>query len=289
MKKNLFFLSMAFLFASSASSFDWPQSTVVQSDQFYSYFGQNRGETISNSLIFSDPSEVKAAEDGFVSIIIGDYQDENDFFPSTLGNAFIINHNDGLLTVYGNIDQSSVKKDFSEFAEIEKGTIIGLSGNTAWQQGHSSLEFQVIDIKNNTAINPRLLMPRVGKELPLYFQEVYLYNKKGNRFKLGPQNVIPAGSYKVYKKRQQIAVPYSTSIFINGTLVDKISYELLRQEDNLICVTGNKNYTKQLLYPDEDLMLLGELTLTPGKSSLQLTLTDILGKEAPAIYILSVY
>lgn len=288
MKKN----SLALLFALCSTlifGFDWPQSTIIQSDQFYSYFGQNRGDTISNSLIFSDPSEVKACEHGYLTVVINDILDENDFFPSALGNAFIISHTDGLLTVYGNIDSSTVQKETLKLKEIEKDTIIGTSGNSAWQQGHSSLEFQVIDTKNNTAINPRLLMPRVGKELPLYYQEVYLVGKNGNKYKLSAQNYIPAGTYKIYKKRQQIAVPYSTSVFVNGTLVDKISFDLLRQQENLICVAGNKNYPKGVLYPDNDLMLLGEATLTLGKSSLQLQLTDILGKEFPAIYIISVY
>lgn len=285
-----FIISACILLISSiAFSFDWPQEKVVQSDQFYSYFGQLRGETISNSLIFSEISDVKAADDGYLTVIISEYSDHTDFFPSTLGNAVILSHTDNLLTVYGNIDSESILKEAFNENSIKCGETFGTSGNSAWQQGHSSLEFQVIDTKNNTSINPRLLMPRVGKELPLYYNEIYLQGKNGRQYNVMNQNILPSGIYKVYKKRQAVAVPYRTRVAINGTVVDQISYDLLRQDDNQICVSGRKNYSKSILYPNNDLQLLGEATLTPGKNALQLTITDILGKEVNATYLLTIH
>lgn len=285
-----FIISACILLISSiAFSFDWPQEKVVQSDQFYSYFGQLRGETISNSLIFSEISDVKAADDGYLTVIINEYSDHTDFFPSTLGNAVILSHTDNLLTVYGNIDSESILKEAFNENSIKCGETFGTSGNSAWQQGHSSLEFQVIDTKNNTSINPRLLMPRVGKELPLFYNEIYLQGKNGRQYNVMNQNILPSGIYKVYKKRQAVAVPYRTRVAINGTVVDQISYDLLRQDDNQICVSGRKNYSKSILYPNNDLQLLGEATLTPGKNALQLTITDILGKEVNATYLLTIH
>lgn len=285
-----FIISACILLISSiAFSFDWPQEKVVQSDQFYSYFGQLRGETISNSLIFSEISDIKAADDGYLTVIISEYSDHTDFFPSTLGNAVILSHTDNLLTVYGNIDSESILKEAFNENSIKCGETFGTSGNSAWQQGHSSLEFQVIDTKNNTSINPRLLMPRVGKELPLYYNEIYLQGKNGRQYNVMNQNILPSGIYKVYKKRQAVAVPYRTRVAINGTVVDQISYDLLRQDDNQICVSGRKNYSKSILYPNNDLQLLGEATLTPGKNALQLTITDILGKEVNATYLLTIH
>ena len=289
MKKITAFIFITFAIF-SAHSFDWPQEEVIQSDQFYSYFGQLRGDTISNSLIFSEPSEIKSADKGILEIFIKEFNDNTDFFPSTLGNAIIVAHSDNLLTVYGNIDYDTINTELLKSSEtIESGTIFGKSGNSAWQQGRSSLEFQVIDTKNNTAINPRLLMPRVGKELPLYYNEVVLQNKNGRQYNVSTQSTLPSGTCKVYKKRQAVAAPYKTRVAINGTVVDQISYDLLRQEDFQICISGKKNYSKSVLYPNSELQLLGETTLTSGKNALQLTLIDILGKETYATYMLSIY
>lgn len=289
MKKTAIICAAIVAAYTAANAFEWPQEQQIQSDSFYSYFGQLRGDTISNSLIFSDPSEIKAADNGCLTVIIKEYNDDTDFFPSTLGNAVIIAHSDNLMTVYGNIDAESLPENLSETKEITTGTPLGISGNSAWQQGHSSLEFQVIDIKNNTAINPRILIPRVGLELPLYYGEVILQNKNGKQFKVATQNVIPSGIYRVYRKRQKIVAPYRTRVAINGTVVDQISYDVLMQSDLQLCAMGKKNYPKSVLYPNEELQLMGETSLTPGKNSLQLTLADILGKEAHAVYILNVY
>ena len=215
MKKTAIICAAIVAAYTAANAFEWPQEQQIQSDSFYSYFGQLRGDTISNSLIFSDPSEIKAADNGCLTVIIKEYNDDTDFFPSTLGNAVIIAHSDNLMTVYGNIDAESLPENLSETKEITTGTPLGISGNSAWQQGHSSLEFQVIDTKNNTAINPRILMPRIGKELPLYPSGIVLQNRNGRTFKIAEQNVIPAGFYRVYQKRQAVAVPYKTHISVN--------------------------------------------------------------------------
>ncbi len=289
MKKFLCFFVLVYFNIFNIFAFDWPTSKVVQSDQFYSYFGQLKGGTISNSLIFSEPSEVKASDKGKTVAVISDFEDMTDFFPSTLGNAVIILHNDNLMTVYGNIDSETISENLKESKYIEAGTELGFTGNSAWQQGRSSLEFQIIDINNNTSVNPRLFMPRVGKELPLYYGDVVLQNRNGKRFKVATQNTLPSGLYKVYRKRQSVAVPYKTRVSINGTVVDQISYDVLMQSDLQLCAVGKKNYPKDILYPNSDLQLIGEVSLTPGKNALQLLLSDILGKETLATYIVTIY
>lgn len=278
MKKIIVFLT-SFLLASFLWGFEWPQPNAVESDKLYSYFGQLRGGTISSSLIFSEPSQINSSDKGKVSIVLTDYKDDTEFFPSTLGNCVILSHDDGFLTVYANIDSVSFSKELKESKEIESGTPLGFSGNSAWQQGHSSLEFQVIDSKKNAAINPRLLMPRIGKELPLYYGEVFLQNKDGRQFKIPLQTSISSGNYKIYRTRQNIAVPYKTRVSINGTIVDQISYDMLMQSELSLCAIGQKNYRKNILYPNNTMHLIGELSLPPGKNTLQLSMSDILGKE----------
>lgn len=278
MKKIIVFLT-SFLLASFLWGFEWPQPNAVESDKLYSYFGQLRGGTISSSLIFSEPSQINSSDKGKVSIVLTDYKDDTEFFPSTLGNCVILSHDDGFLTVYANIDSVSFSKELKESKEIESGTPLGFSGNSAWQQGHSSLEFQVIDSKKNAAINPRLLMPRIGKELPLYYGEVFLQNKDGRQFKIPLQTSISSGNYKIYRTRQNIAVPYKTRVSINGTIVDQISYDMLMQSELSLCAIGQKNYRKNTLYPNNTMHLIGELSLPPGKNTLQLSMSDILGKE----------
>ena len=286
--KNYIF-AVLFFIALPVCAFDWPQADAVMSDSFYSYFGQLRGETISNSLIFSEPSEIKSAEAGHTAIIISEFNDDTVFFPSALGNAVIISHSDNLMTVYGNIDSDSMPDTDSVSCELEKGTALGISGNSAWQQGRSSLEFQVIDTSNNTSINPRILMPRVGKELPLVLSGVQLQSRAMKMFEMSKNLSLPAGIYRVYQKRQPVALPYKTRISINGVTLDEITYDMLYQDENTLCVLGKKYYPIQLLYPAGDMILLGEISLTPGYNALTVTLSDILGKETQSTFSVNIY
>ena len=286
MKKYLVLLLFAASFPLSA--FNWPQEEIMP-DSFYSYFGQLRGGTISTSLVFANTSDVKAADNGKVIAVINEYDDDSCFFPSSLGNAVIVAHNDSLLTVYGNIDGETLSKVVYTSASVKNGTVFGSSGNSGWQQGRSSLEFQVIDTKNNTAINPRVLMPRIGEELPLTLTGITLENKTGTRYDLLIQRTIPSGQYRVYRQRQPVAIPYKTRITINGIIIDTVTYDQLIRDGNTVCVAGRKNYPKDELYPDDRLQLLGEVILTPGKNTLGMTLTDILGKETTSAYSLTIY
>lgn len=255
---------------------DWPQDEVA-SDSFYSYFGQYRGGGISTSLVFASPSEIKAVDDGVLLAIISDYTDGFDFFPSALGTAVVLSHEGNLLTVYGNIDAENFSGKMTKNRMITSGTVFGTSGNSAWQDGASSLEFQVIDTKSENAINPRSVMPRVGKELSLDVGGVVLVGRSGDERNLLRERVVPAGLYRVYRNRQAVAVPYKTRVSVNGTTVDEISYGTISQNNMEVFVSGRKQYPLSLLYPNETRQLVGEANIAVGRNVLTVTLSDILG------------
>ena len=280
-------IAALFFAALPLKAFDWPQDEVM-SDTFYSYFAQLRGGIISTSLIFADTSDIKAAADGYVVAVINEYEDDSVFFPSALGNAVILAHGDDLMSVYGNIDKETIPVSLYDTEKAVTGTVFGSSGNAGWQQGLSSLEFQTIDTANGNAVNPRVLMPRVGKELALTLSGITLEGK-GVRCDLLVQRTLPAGSYRVYRQRQSIAMPYKTRVVVNGIVADEISYDQLIQNGSDVYAVGRKNYPKEALYPDERLQLLGEVTLTPGKITLGIALTDILGETTATSYSLTIY
>ncbi len=286
MKKTVFFpyiMAMAF----SAMAFEWPQP----SENFASYFGELRGNGISTSLIFSEPSDIKAAEDGRLLLFLQEHTDDTDFFPSTLGTSFIIAHSDSVLTVYANMDKYTISLDMlsgTDFdVNIRKGQLLGESGNSAWHESRNALEFQVIDAKNNTAVNPKVLMPRTAKEPILSIENVEIQDRNGKIFDAARERSVPAGVYKVYRKRQASAVPYKSRVSINGTVVDEITYDILRENGNFICITGKRNYPKSVMYPDSKKEFLGEVLFSPGRNSLLLTISDFSGKEVSSTFTIA--
>ena len=262
--------------ATQAFSFSWPQEEVTEKS-FNSYFGQNRGSVISTSVVFSEPEEVKASETGYVLAILTENDDDSDFFPSTLGTAVILSHEDNLLSVYGNLDSETVTLYNTNEKMVDAGAIIGQSGTSGFQEGNSNLEFQVIDTKNKSAINPKVLMPRSEAELPLLLNGITLGSKNNNFYDINVYKTFNSGLYKVYFKRNAVASPYKTSVSINGVIVDQISYDMITQENNKLCIIGKKKYTSADVFPNDDLQLIGEAMFTPGRVTLGLSLTDALG------------
>ena len=289
MKKILSF-SLAICFVASLFAFDWPQDNVNK-DSYSSYFGQKHGEVISTSLIFSEPSNIKAAEEGRILIIMNSDDEDSDFFPSTLGTSVIISHDDNFMSVYGNLDETSITYNPKTNAKgvVESGEKLGKSGKSGWAEDKANLEFQIIDTNNNTAINPKILMPRSKTELPLYLNGIMLQNKGGKYFDINKVKTYENGLYRVYQKRNKVASPYKTSVAINGITIDQITYDTVSQENGKSCVSGKKKYTSHDIYPNDDLQLLGEINLTPGKATLTLYSEDILGNIKELNYYISIY
>lgn len=287
--KKLTISALITFIALSAFAFDWPISNVNK-DSFKSYFGHLRGSKISTSLVFKEPDTVTASENGRLLIVISDTNDDSDFFPSTLGTAVIISHEDNLLSVYGNLDDNSLTTNDIKETFIEKGSTLGITGNTAYQTDQNNLEFQIIDTKNSTAINPKILMSRMESELKYHLSDISMVNRNGQIFSLSTNRTFSSGLYKIYQKRNAVVMPAKTSVLFNGVVVDELSYNTVAQENGKICINGSKKkYTSDDIYPRDDLFLLGETMLTPGKITLGLMVTDSMGQTSTLNYNITIY
>ena len=289
MKKSFALLTSFIFIASTLFAIEWPQEEFDK-DALVSYFGQNIDGSISTSLIFKDPAEIKAINDGKVLIVMSNEADDTQFFPSTLGNAVILCHDDDLISVYANLDNDSINENLGSKKNVSEGEKIGETGNSGWQKTRSNLEFQIVDLQKSAAINPKILLPRTENEIDYSMTGIMLQNKEGKYFDLKENRVFPSGSYKVFQTRNKVAVPYRTSITINGVVLDGIAFDTVGQENGKLYVIGEKEkYTVQDLYPDDTLILLGTLMLAPGRSTLGLSIQNFLGKTKHLDYILSIY
>ena len=165
-----FFVALSFCFA-----FNWPQ-VVENSDIFSSFFGQPRGSAYINSLIFENPAEVCAAEEGTVLIELASGIADMGWFETTLGNAIILSHKNEMLTVYGNLDEVTLQSDIEKVSNEMK---LGTSGTSGWQKGKNCLEFQVIDIKSKNLINPFVLMPVLQNKTELSIKNLVAISSAG--------------------------------------------------------------------------------------------------------------
>ena len=297
MKKILALLSECII-SFSIFAFDWPIQNI-QTDNIKSFFAQKRGTTISSSVLLEPKAEkgseeefvpiVKNCEAGNILIIISDIEDDNDFFPSTLGQAVIISHTDNIISVYGNLSKDS-NQNIEDKTFIDRETEIGTISNTAWTEKKNSLEFKLIDIKRSLAVNPRTILPRLEKEKSFAPSEIIVENKDGKRFELANNKSFLSGNYKFYQKRNDYLVPEKVSITVNGELTDEILFDEIFQKDNTIYLTGlNQKYSLKSVYPDDKLFLMGEAKIQKGKSVITFENTSFSGEKRLSNYIVNIY
>ena len=269
-------------------AYDWPQASV-DSEKFHTFFGQKRVNTICHSLIFGESEVARATDDGEIGIVITEHEDGFNWFESSLGTCVVVNHEDSLVTVYGNLDTDEFNNTLYEAPRVATGTTLAPTGNSAWQESDSYLEFQIIDTKNKNYINPLILMPRIPQKDSLNVTGISLINKFGKVYDLETQKNIPSGVYKIYKNRQSKAVPYKTTVFVNGSESEIINYDTIKELDSELAVQGRNLYSHNELYPNNDLILMGELYLPNGKDTISIIVTDFSGKEQSRVFNLTVY
>ncbi len=287
-KRILPLLIICSLVLATVFAFEWPQDTI-DSKSISSYFGQKMGKSISSSFIFTNPEEIHSIDSGKILIVMTDDPEEITLFPSTLGTAVIVEHEDKLLSVYGNLDRESVEKNIGSQKELSSNQIIGYTGNSGWQKNRSNLEFQMIDTKNKNSVNPKIFMPRTNNEIPLVISNIVAINRNGDKFYLDSTRNFESGIYKIYETKNSIATPYRTIITINGVVLDTITYDTINVENNKLYVEGKKKYTSQDIYPENNLHLLGEAMFSPGKSTLGLEIEDFLGNTRKLNYIIQIH
>ena len=285
--KKIFSITLALTVFSNLFSFDWPLKDV-KSEQITGYFGQKNGSVPSTSLTISEAEEVISSDIGNTLIILEDSNDDTDFFPSALGTAIIMSQEDNLICVYSNLDRNAIQTR-AYTKNIAKGEVLAKTGPSGYQKKDNSLNFQLIDIKERKAINPLTILPQLSNLPALSINNLQIRNNNGVAYDLQYAKNFNAGLYRLYFKRNELAVPYKTSILLNGELSDEIVFNSINQEGGKCNIMGLKNYSATEIYPDDKYMMIGEALLKPGKFTLSILFTDIKGDTRHINYNITVY
>ena len=275
--KRFFFFALALAVCTGLYALDWPTDT----QNFLRLFGQCIGEkTFEQGLTFENTSTVRAADDGILLIAL-DRRYGTGAFPSTLGNALIFLHDDGLQTVYGNLDANAV---FLSRVTTESNAVIGRTGNSGWGKPND-LIFQVSDSQKKVYINPLLLLPSVNDKIAPQIQNVVLINEQNTAFQMNGQKTVRQGSYELYADISDTTSqgglsfsPFRITIFVNGTNIRTIPFETIAEKDG-DSYLGNTAFTDTLLYRRKNELYLGKIILNRGKSDILITARDITGNE----------
>jgi hypothetical protein len=266
-------------------AFEWPMENV-NALSFSSGFAELRGNMLSGSLVFISHGEVHAADNGITLAIIRDPDNGSDRFYSPLGNAVVIDHNDDLLTVYSNLE--TIAPHSLPF-DLNTGDVIGVSGSSGWQGAQNGLEFQVIDVQQERVIKPKRLMRPLADERPARVGGLSAVNKRSENYRFSEVSSFPIGVYTLYHDFDRMFLPNTTTVSVNGTDIETITYDMMVERNGKLAIRGKKYYTQEEIYIDERRMILGEVTLLRGRNTIRVVAQNINGMETSAVYVVNNY
>lgn len=252
-------------------SFEWPQDPK----NIQLFFGENRGQVFNQGVLFSQPAEVKTADEGKILIKLTENNDFPEQFVSPLGNTIILGHDNQILTIYGNLTNIKAQLDSQK---VESNEIIGTTTNTDAQ--NNFLEFQVADTKMKTLINPVVLINQ--KPMPQNYRitNVELIDKKNVSHTVYRQPNIPSGEYILTMKREKSIMPQKIETRINGIKTEHISFDALKQQEHKLYFQGSTLLDFASIYPNDEKTYLSSIFLTRGKTTIEIILKNINDTES---------
>jgi hypothetical protein len=285
--KSAFFCVILMTAASSLPGFDWP----VDDPELISSFGSSEGHHFSIGVrIAGKDGEVNPAEDGEV-IFYWDEKQKRSSLPSGLGNMAVVEHANGLKTIYGHLkDTSYVGDDLSDY-DVDHRERLGEIGNTGWTFGNQ-LFFSIFDSEFNQYVNPILVLPStVDLERPvirrtaLVFGDSLIFLEEDILVTAGQYDIIAevydtGGGAQVWSRQ----APFSVLVYINGSEISRIVFEALQEIESKVVLQTSGLAGHNELYYDERSMILGSHTFIPGLTSLEIIVKDYQGNEAAELY-----
>lgn len=275
MKKNL--LAACILCVSYIGiALEWPANPVIPSR----LFGQKNGGVFEKGIALEKSADVRSSNHGEILILIESGNDMNGF-PSTLGNALLIAHDDGLVTVYGNlntVDQIEGKTN------IEMGTLLGMPGASGWASPGEIL-FQVLDAQRKTYLNPLLLLPSLKDAKQPRIRNLLLVSGTGQAIQVSGSQRIRQGKYSLYAdiadtidQSQREMSPFTATVLVNGVTVSTVHFELLKSTGTELYLS-EASLTYPIVYKESEALFLGEILFSRGKTDLIITARDASGNE----------
>lgn len=281
MKKIYSLLFTMVACASGLVALEWPVAVVKP----LSFFGQRSAGVIERGIVLYNEDTVRAAGHG--SVLITLEQNSNmDGFPGTLGNAVILAHDDGLLTVYGNLDSAD---RLGDAVQIDSASILGNNGASGWGKP-KTCTFQVIDQVKKTVLNPMLLLPGLKDTHGPIIKDVVVVSSNNQISSLGSVKLVKQGKYRLYADVSDIVdgnnadlSPFRISVLVNGKEYSTIPFELMKEKDGRLYISSPE-YTWNALYSDPTRTFLAEIPLTRGRADISVIARDTADNERSVLF-----
>ena len=279
MIKKKLFIGVLFLTVFYINAFQWPVKDV----SIIASFGQNVfGSFLKGINLGGASQKVRALDSGelvYYSQLGGSPLD----LPSGLGSYAIYQHNNGIRSLYGHLQVSSI---LTNKLTVSLEDVIGITGYTGTDPG-SMLYLQLIDTEFKKYINPLLSLPLLNDQNKPIIKNVYLLSKE-TRMVLSSKMLIKSGVFGLSADIRDLSentgfydylAPFSISLYLNGENLANINFESMKVVGNHLLLQESNGISFEELYKNDWEFYLGEFEFNPGDIMIEISVKDFSGNE----------
>ncbi len=277
--RALFLLAgVCFAAGFSASAVEWPTAQA----ELESNFGRNDRGRASVGMVFKGDDAVRACDAGEVVFAVSG--DQGNGFPSPLGDWTAIDHGNGMVSVYGRMQES--QRTAFPATLVEKGAVLGRSGASGWSDS-VGFYFSIYDRKERRWVNPTMIAPERNDERAPAIRSVSLEGRDGKTMPFPQTRTVRQGSYRVIVdaadsetvKRGGDLAPQRIMCLVNGNEQGSLHLETIRAEDGQLIVYRMEPAPAAQAYRRDGAFDLGEVRLARGRTTIEVIARDAVGNE----------
>jgi len=239
-------LITAFALCNSLAALEWPLPDAVMVRNF----GFNDRGRPSLGTVFEGEGDIRAAGDGEM-IFSCTGKEIASRLPSPLGAWSAIDHDDGLISVYG---RGGHETGIHPPSKVSRGIPIAITGSSGWSR-RSGLYFVLYDRKERRWVN-QIRNINQGKYSIVVNAVDALLNPRGSR--LPPHRILCS---------------------VNGEEIGSLSFDTINAKDGVLLVSRNGQTPAKRIYANYPAFEIGEVQFNRGQANLEVIVQDLAGNS----------
>jgi hypothetical protein len=289
MKRFFFITFLGLSLGPRLFAMDWPSSSGVTIKNF----GWNDEGLPHLGMSFKAEGAVSAAEEGEL-LYSRSEGDSASRLPSPLGSWTALDHGDGIISIYGRLDdRSSGIKSIP--GKVEKGRALGEAGISGWSSG-KGFYFQLFDRKERRWINPCLIISPPQDTRQPAIMAVRLKDSQGKLINPFQTTNLEQGRYTVIvnaidtmeSQSENPLAPFRITCSLNGIEAGILNFETYSSRDGTLMVYRNGLVSARKVYTPYPAYEIADVWFSRGQTSLEIIAQDIGGNIRQVAYRLTV-
>jgi hypothetical protein len=261
-------LALFFVCGVSGFAIDWPSDEAVM----VSNFGKSDGGRPMLGDTFRSEGALTAIENGEIIYSRG-VSAPASRFPSPLGNMLVVDHGDGLLSIYSRMAHLQAKPENL----MDAGTVIAMSGMSGWSKTEG-FYLSIFDRKERRWVNPSLIISAVPDTRSPLIRSVKLKDSENQIIDLATTRTVRQGAYTILvhadvpriKLSEPPLMPLRIICSVNGIEADYLAFETFSARDGALMMFRNGLVPASQIYTYNPAVETGELFFNRGQVTLEI-------------------